>query len=84
MFVYSLTVYSQVEKLRDGGIIVARGSFDAVRASMALLRLRDTAQLHVRIAASELLMVPMVALTSLNLVMVALVLIAVAVLMALL
>ena len=33
------TVYSQVEKPRDGGISVARGSIDAVRASMALLRL---------------------------------------------
>ena len=56
----------------------------AVLMVVALLRLRESAQLHVRIAASELLMVWMVALASLNLVMAAVVLMAVAVSMTLL
>jgi len=84
-------VYGQVERSRDGGISVARGSFDGSGSvargsldSVALLRLRESAQLHVRIAASELLMVWMVAMASLNLVMAAVVLMAAAVSMTLL
>ena len=73
--------YGQVEGSRDGGISDTRGSLMAVEAlsvvslmAVSLLRLRETAQLHVQIAASELPMVRTVAVASLKLVMTAVVL----------